>query len=85
MKRLVRFLTLVLALATALLVMASPAAAHCLQAADAGVVDLSPGHFAAAGGHNQAIAQSGVLLPVCPTSGFVNEPAPSNNPPNPLP
>ena len=77
MKRLVLFLTLVLALATALLVMASPAAAHCLQAADVGIVDLSPGHLAAAHGHTTAIAESGVLLPVCPTEGFVNEPAPT--------
>jgi hypothetical protein len=77
MKRLVLFLTLVLAFATALLVTASPAAAHCLQAGDAGLVDLSPGHLAAAHGHTTAIAQSGVLLPVCPTTGFLNEPAPT--------
>jgi ABC-type branched-subunit amino acid transport system permease subunit len=85
MKRLVLFLTLVLALTTAFLVTASPAAAHCLQAGEAGLVDLSPGHFAAAGGHTQAIEESGILLPVCPQTGFVNEPAPAENPPNPLP
>jgi hypothetical protein len=55
MKRLVLFLTLVLALATALLLTASPPAAHCVQT-PVGFADLAPGHFAAAGGHESAIA-----------------------------
>ncbi len=81
MKRLVLFLTLVLALATALLVAASPAAAHCVQAADTGFVDLSPGHFAAAGGHNSAIAHSGGVVGTCNLqTEELNAPAPSDNP-----
>lgn len=58
MKRLVVFLTLVCALATALLLTASPAAAHCVQT-PVGYADLAPGHFAAAGAHEAAIAHSG--------------------------
>ena len=81
MKRLVLFLTLVLALATALLVAASPAAAHCVQASDVGVVDLSPGHFAAAGGHNAAIAHSGGVVGTCSLLlPELNPNAPSDNP-----
>ena len=81
MKRLVLFLTLVLALATALLVMASPAAAHCVQATDTAFVDLSPGHLAAAGGHNSAIAHSGGVVGTCNRlTEELNETAPDNNP-----
>jgi hypothetical protein len=80
MKRLVLFLTLVLALATALLVAASPAAAHCVQT-PVGFADLAPGHLAAAGGHNAAIAHSGGAVGTCDRSTEeLNETAPDNNP-----
>ena len=81
MKRLVLFLTLVLALATALLVAASPAAAHCVQATDTAFVDLSPGHFAAAGGHHTAVAHSGGVVGACDrATEELNVAAPDNNP-----
>ena len=81
MKRLVLFLTLVLALATALLVMASPAAAHCVQATDTAFVDLAPGHLAAAGGHNAAIAHSGGVVGTCDrVTEELNVAAPDDNP-----
>lgn len=57
MKRLVLFLVLVCAFVTALLLTASPAEAHCVQT-PTGFADLAPGHFAAAGGHEAAIAHS---------------------------
>jgi hypothetical protein len=79
MKRLVVFLTLVCALATALLLAASPAAAHCVQT-PSGYADLAPGHFAAAGGHEAAIAHSGgVVGPPC-SGTELNVTAPDNNP-----
>jgi hypothetical protein len=79
MKRLVLFLTLVLTLATVLLVTASPAAAHCVQT-PVGFADLAPGHFAAAGGHESAIAHTpGVVGPPC-TGTELNAAARDNNP-----
>ena len=79
MKRLVLFLTFVCALATALLLMASPAAAHCVQT-PVGYADLAPGHFAAAGGHESAITHSGgVVGPPC-SGTELNATAPDNNP-----
>jgi hypothetical protein len=79
MKRLVLFLALVLALTTALLVTASPAAAHCVNT-PVGFADLAPGHFAAAGGHESAIAHSGgVVGPPC-SGDELNKAAPDNNP-----
>ena len=79
MRRLVLFLILVLALATAFSISASPAAAHCVQT-PVGFADLSPGHFAAAGGHVSAIEHSGgVVGPPC--SGVeLNPNAPADNP-----
>ena len=64
-----------------LLLGAGPVAAHCVETR-AGLVDLSPGHFASAHGHTTAIARSGILLERgdC-VEPFVNDAAPSNNPP----
>jgi hypothetical protein len=79
MKRLVLFLMLVLALTTGLLGVASPAAAHCVQT-PVGYADLAPGHFAAAGGHEEAIENSGgVVGPPC-SGTELNATAPDNNP-----
>ena len=79
MKRLVRILTLSCALSGALLISASPAAAHCVQT-PVGFADLSPGHFAAAGGHETAIAHSGgVIGPPC-SGAELNVRARDNNP-----
>jgi hypothetical protein len=79
MMRLVLFLTLVFALATALLLMARPAAAHCVQTT-VGYADLAPGHFAAAGGHEAAIENTGgVVGPPC-SGAELNATAPDNNP-----
>ncbi len=58
----------------------SPAAAHCVQT-PVGWVNLDPGHFAAAGGHQAAIDHSGGAVGVCDVSGVeLNEPAPPENP-----
>jgi hypothetical protein len=79
MKRLVLLLTLVAVFVTALLVTASPAAAHCVQT-PVGFADLAPGHFAAAGGHESAIAHAGgVVGPPC-SGTELNARAPDNNP-----
>jgi hypothetical protein len=59
---------------------ASPVAAHCVQT-PVGWVNLDPGHFAAAGGHQSAIDHSGGTVGLCDVSGTeLNEPAPPNNP-----
>jgi hypothetical protein len=80
MKRLVLFLVLVCAFVTALLLTASPAAAHCVQT-PIGFADLAPGHFAAAGGHETAIAHSGgVVGPPC-SGDELNATARDNNTP----
>ncbi|MCA1705878.1 MAG: hypothetical protein LC808_22505 [Actinobacteria bacterium] len=82
MKRLVLFLAVVCAFTTTLFLTAGPAAAHCVPT-PAGAVDLSPGHFAAAGGHNQAIASSGVVGTCDPNrdpTQDLNAAAPDNNP-----
>jgi hypothetical protein len=79
MKRLVRILALCFTLSGALLISASPAAAHCVQT-PIGFADLAPGHFAAAGGHETAIAHSGgVIGPPC-TGPELNVRARDNNP-----
>jgi hypothetical protein len=79
MKRLVLFLMVVCAVATTLLVAASPAGAHCVQT-PVGYADLAPGHFAAAGGHESAIENSGgVVGPPC-SGTELNDEAPDNNP-----
>jgi hypothetical protein len=79
MKRIVLLLTLVCAFATAILLTAGPAAAHCVQT-PIGFADLAPGHFAAAGGHAEAIENSGgVVGPPC-TGTELNATAPDNNP-----
>jgi hypothetical protein len=63
----------------AVLASASPAAAHCVQT-PVGFADLAPGHFAAAGGHEAAIANSpGVVGPPC-AGEELNATAPDNNP-----
>jgi hypothetical protein len=79
MMRLVLFLILVAALATAFGVSASPAAAHCVQT-PVGWADLAPGHFAAAGGHEAAIAHSGGAVGAPCTGTELNARAPDNNP-----
>jgi hypothetical protein len=81
MKRLVLLVAVVCAFTT-VFVTAGPAGAHCVPTT-AGTVDLSPGHFAAAGGHNQAIAQSGVVGTCDPNrdpTQDLNATAPDNNP-----
>jgi hypothetical protein len=76
-----RLVFLMLLIGSMLLLGAGPVAAHCVQTS-AGLVDLSPGHFASAHGHTTAIASSGTLMELddC-VEPFVNDPAPSNNPP----
>ena len=79
MKRFFRILTLSAGLVGALLVSATPAAAHCVQT-PVGFADLAPGHFAAAGGHQSAIDHTpGVVGPPC-TGPELNARAPDNNP-----
>jgi hypothetical protein len=80
MKRPVRTIVSACVLAAGgVLTSASPAAAHCVQT-PIGFADLSPGHFAAAGGHEEAIANSGgVVGPPC-SGDELNAPAPSDNP-----
>jgi hypothetical protein len=83
MKRLIAIIVSVGALmAGLLLAAASPATAHCVQT-PAGWADLAPGHFAAAGGHTEAIAHSGgVVGGPCPETGEeLNVTAPDENPP----
>jgi hypothetical protein len=81
MKGLVAVIVSVCALlVAALLALASPAAAHCVET-PVGFADLSPGHFAAAGGHESAIAHSGgVVGPPC-DGAESNPQAPDENPP----
>jgi hypothetical protein len=82
MKRVALLLAVVCTSMTALFVTAGPAAGHCVPT-PAGTVDLSPGHFAAAGGHNQAIAHSGVVGTCDPNrdpAEDLNASAPDNNP-----
>jgi hypothetical protein len=81
MKRPVRTIVSACVLAGgAVLASASPAAAHCVQT-PIGFADLSPGHFAAAGGHEAAIANTeGVVGPPC-TGEELNVLAPDENPP----
>jgi hypothetical protein len=65
-------------LVAALLALASPAAAHCVQT-PVGFADLAPGHLAAAGGHDSAIAHSDAVGPPC-VGDELNATAPDNNP-----
>lgn len=65
--------------AGALLVPASPAAAHCVQT-PVGYADLAPGHFAAAGGHQSAIDHSGGAVGGPCVGEELNSRAPDNNP-----
>jgi hypothetical protein len=76
-----RLIFLMMLVGSMLLLGAGPVAAHCVQT-PGGIVDLSPGHFASAHGHTTAIASSGILMELAACVGpFVNDPAPSNNPP----
>ena len=79
MKRQLRVLSALCVLAGALIVSATPVAAHCVQT-PAGWADLAPGHFAAAGGHGQAIAHSGGAVGGPCTGTELNASAPDNNP-----
>jgi len=76
-----RLVLLVILLGSLLVLAAAPASAHCVQT-PAGWVDMSPGHFAAAGGHESAIEHSGGTVGGCPfvTGPELNEMAPSDNP-----
>ena len=56
-----RLVFLMVLIGSMLLLGAGPVAAHCVQTS-AGLVDLSPGHFASAHGHTTAIASSGILM-----------------------
>jgi hypothetical protein len=75
-----RLVVLLMLLGSMLVMGAGPVAAHCVQT-PAGLVDLSPGHFAAAFGHTTGIANSGKLLELAncvrPADGYVNDPAPT--------
>jgi hypothetical protein len=77
----IRLVMVLVLLGSLLIAAAAPVSAHCVQT-PAGWVDLSPGHFAAAGGHNSAIAHSGGTVGGCPfvTGPELNAPAPSDNP-----
>ena len=79
MKRLIRVVALISALVAGLIGFAGPAAAHCVQT-PVGWADLAPGHFAAAGGHNMAIEQSGGAVGAPCTGTELNSSAPDNNP-----
>ena len=79
MKRQLRVLAALSVLVGALVVSASPAAAHCVQT-PAGWADLAPGHFAAAGGHTKAIENSGGAVGAPCVGTELNASAPDNNP-----
>ena len=75
-----RLVVLLMLLGSLLILAASPAAAHCVNN-PAGWVDLSPGHFAAAGGHQAAIDHSGGAVGCDVLTGpELNDKAPSDNP-----
>jgi hypothetical protein len=76
-----RLVFLMMLVGSMLLLGAGPVAAHCVQTS-AGLVSLAPGHFASAHGHTTAIASSGILMELddC-VEPFLNDAAPSNNPP----
>jgi hypothetical protein len=75
-----KLILLVMLVGSMLIVGASPVAAHCVPT-PAGLVDLSPGHLAAAFGHTTGIANSGKLLELAecvrPSGGYLNDPAPT--------
>jgi hypothetical protein len=76
-----RLVFLMMLVGSMLLLGAGPVAAHCVQT-PAGLVDLSPGHLAAAHGHTQAIASSGILMELTDCTrpvidGYLNDPAPT--------
>ena len=76
-----KLVLLMMLVGSMLMLSAGSVAAHCVQT-PVGWVDLSPGHFAAAGGHNSAIAHSGGTVGGCPTvtGPELNPRAPSDNP-----
>jgi hypothetical protein len=75
-----RIVLLMMLVGSMLLLGAGPVAAHCVQTS-AGLVDLSPGHLAAAHGHTQGIIHSGILMELTectrPADGYLNDPAPT--------
>ena len=75
-----RLILLMMLVGSMLMLSAGSVAAHCVQT-PAGLVDLSPGHLAAAFGHTTGIANSGKLLELAscvrPSDGYVNDPAPT--------
>ena len=77
-----RLVVLMMLVGSMLMLSAGSVAAHCVQT-PAGLVDLSPGHFAAAFGHTTGIANSGKLLELAncvrPSGGYVNDPAPTGS------
>jgi hypothetical protein len=76
MKRLVFFVALT---GLVLLSAALPVGAHEVQTPE-GCVSLSPGHFAAAGGHESAIDHSGGTVDFCEFGPVLNPNAPPENP-----
>jgi hypothetical protein len=74
-----RLVLLITVVGSMLMLAAGPVAAHCVST-PAGMVDLSPGHLAAAHGHITAIDSSGILLATCPnpeTFPYINAAAPT--------
>jgi hypothetical protein len=78
---LARVVMVLVLLGSLLIAAAAPVSAHCVQT-PVGWVNLDPGHFAAAGGHNSAIEHSGGTVGGCPTvtGPELNAPAPPENP-----
>ena len=75
-----RLVLLVVLVGTMLMFGAGQVAAHCVQT-PVGWVDLAPGHFAAAGGHQSAIDHSSGTVGLCDrTDTELNNTAPDNNP-----
>ena len=75
-----RLVLLMVLVGSMLMLSVGSVAAHCVQT-PVGWVDLAPGHFAAAGGHQSAIDHSGGAVGVCDRTGTeLNAAAPDNNP-----
>lgn len=75
-----RLVLLIMLVGSMLMLSVGSVAAHCVQT-PVGWVDLAPGHFAAAGGHQSAIDHSGGAVGLCDRTGTeLNGAAPDNNP-----
>ena len=76
-----RLVALAVLVGSMLMISAGSVAGHCLTT-PAGMVDLSPGHLAAAHGHVTAINSSGILLATCPdpeTFPYINAASPTGS------